>query len=173
MRVIIFFILFLLLICGGLYSGTFFVYVEEISRDKVLGTFSYVKEGLLEGLFDLNHVVFDDAKRTFGVDWDEKDFENLVEVAVLGGAVFVVAVKVTKTAVEKPEVRDETTRLERIAEYYYIEVDSKKLIGSGRLVYNDRDQDISVNEETIDFMAGEEISYQIESIWREYFVYNE
>ena len=45
-----------------------------------------VKEGLFNGLFDLNHIVFDDVRPNYRVRWKTAEFKELIDAAADGGA---------------------------------------------------------------------------------------
>jgi len=120
-----------------------------------------VKEGLIDGLFDLNHIVFDDVRPSYAVGWKTAEFKELIHTAADGGAQFLVAARVTflsspyKKAIE---------RLNSTVQYYCYEVKREILVGRGVLTRNNLGRELELNEEKLGLLLGQDLSFEIDRI---------
>ena len=112
-----------------------------------------VKEGLFNGLFDLNHIVFDDVRPNYRVRWKTAEFKELIDAAADGGAQYLVAARVTFLSSLKSSVH-----------YYCYEVKREVLVGRGVLTRNNWGREVELNEEKLGLLLGQDLSFEIDRI---------
>lgn len=122
---------------------------------------STVKEGLFNGLFDLNHIVFDNVRPSYRVRWQTAEFKELIHTAADGGAQYVVAAKVTHLS---SPYKKAVERLKSTVQYYCYEVKREVLVGRGVLTRNNWGREIELNEEKLGLLLGQDLSFEIDRI---------
>jgi len=176
-RVLVFCLLFCTMTV--LLSGdTFFIYLEDAGnypKDAIDTTSPYnssahhggtlngftVKEGLFSGLFDLNHIVFDNVKPSYRVRWKTAEFKELIHTAADGGAQFLIAARVTLLS---SPYKNAFVRLNSSVQYYCYEVKREILVGRGVLTRNNWGREIELNGEKLGLLLGQDLSFEIDRI---------
>ncbi|GEM_PF-3255881 len=149
--------LFLFTVAAISVSGeALFLYVEERTNGEPGPFPPPVKEGIYNGLFERDFIVFDSGdKQTFDVDWKGRHFLPLIDIAKKGGADFVVALLV--------DAREERGADEKItvtvkASYYLVSAESGKIIEKGDITDDNGNEDDERNHEAVGFDVGMKIS---------------
>jgi len=149
------------------YGGTFFVFVEEkVDGEFLLEDVSPVSEGLLLGLFDRGHIVFDDNGMEPGFPWEGEDFSRFLETGRQGGAEYFIAVKVDTTS-HPPEASEGTTKAVRyssVIKYYCFEVLPGKLLAKGDLAESSEGAEGSPGRVDFGMQLGSRLSASVEGI---------
>ncbi len=152
-------ILLVFFCCSVLDGETLFVYVEDAGQ-----AYSELKEGLLDGLFEQHHVVFDDAKAYFQIAWDSGDFEPLIDLAAEGGAEFLIAVEVSPSTAR---VTETLMRAQSRARYFFLAVGSGVLLTQGDLAWDNRGREEQIDGDRVRYLLGEQLSQAIETFLKE------
>ena len=150
-------ILILFTVAAMCISGeSLFLYVEENTNGEPGPFPPPVKEGIFNGLFERDFIVFDSGdKQTFDVDWKGRHFLPLLDIAKRGGADFVVALLVE--ASEKREAGKKTSVTVK-ASYYLVSAENGKIIDRGDITDNNTNEDDDRNHEAVGFDVGMKIS---------------
>ncbi len=156
-------------------ADTFFIYLERSDSSPVDTTAPLspngavsgmpVKEGLFDGLFDLNHIVFDDVRPNYRVHWKLAEFKELIDAAADGGAHYLVVARVTLLSAPFAE---DLKRLESTVQYYCYEVKREVLVGRGELTRNNWGRESELNEEKLGLLLGRDLSVEIDRICSNY-----
>ena len=139
---------------------TLFVYLEETPNS--VGLYEMpVREGLMSGLFERDHVVFDDVRPAYNVNWQSHGFKQLINSAADGGASILVAVKVTYRFTP---LRDELKTIDGTARFYCYEVEEERLISHGTVRSDNAGREQEVDREGLGILLGEELSVEIDRV---------
>ena len=159
MRLLFLFCILSMLAGFFLFSETIFVYVEEIDSGATLD-FPF-REGLFNGLFLRNHIVFDDTQSDYRIEWEKENFKNLVDSAAGGGARFLIAVRVvSRSAPFKETLRS----IKSQAWYYCIEVQRELLVEEGELEGDNWGQEAVMDGEALNLLLGEKLAAIVDKI---------
>ena len=149
-----------------LLGESLFLYVDERTNGKQGPFPPPVKEGIYNGLFENDFIVFDSGdKQLFDVNWENRVFIPLVNIAREGGADFIVALKVNAKEKKKD---DEKKSIEIVANYYIVSSTDGKVIGSGRIKDSNDKKDDKRNHELVGFDVGMKISDSVAKLINEY-----
>ncbi len=144
----------------SLFSETLCLYVEERTNGEQGPFPPPVKEGIYNGLFEENYIVFDTGdKAIYNVDWKKGLFATVLEVAREGGARYVIAVKVDSKLVKDKERGDHVSINSR---YYVVDVEKGVLLGKGSLSGSNRGEEKEVNQSKLGFSIGMKIARAID-----------
>jgi hypothetical protein len=161
MRITVFICILLLLVGHALFSETIFLYVEENGHGEKLN-FS-VREGLFNGLFERDHIVFDDVRAGARIEWEKKDFKGLIDSAAEGGARYLIAVRVTSQVYP---LGDTPASIKSFARYYCVEVRKETLVGEGELMQDNLGREEQIGGEALSLLLGEELSIVVDGIFQ-------
>ena len=150
--------LLMLAILPEVGADSFFVCVQENGGD-----YSPAKEGLFNGLFEHDHIVFDDAQGRYIVPSAEADFKELIGLAARGGAEFLVAARVTS---DLTNLSEEIVSIKSKAYYYFIDVKLGKLVAENELSRAVQGEKAEVDSDKLIYLLGEDLSREIDSIWK-------
>jgi hypothetical protein len=158
-------LLFLACIIAGswnVYAETFFVYVEEVTISKETLDAPAIREGLLGGLFEKGHIVFDDLEIANTMDWEKANFKTVINKALVGGARYMVAIKATtkSTTVDAGQLK-----LEHTARYYFFDVEKVQLIKEGEISKANVITLSDFDPIETGFIFGNELSFLLNDIW--------
>jgi hypothetical protein len=165
MRILIVYLLFATFPFSG-SSETFFVYLQEADNQEATAESGFpVREGLFGGLFDLNHIVFDDVRANYRIGWSKGEFKKLINTAADGGANYLVAVRVTN---QSTPFKEDVARIKSSVHYYCFEVKKELLIGCGELKRDNWGREQEINQERLGQLLGQDLSLEIDRICRDY-----
>ena len=140
--------------CGSSMGDTFFVYVEDGGIPN-----SQLREGLLEGLFERDHIVFDDPRAIYRITWDTSGLKPLIDLASEGGAEYLLAVRVS---LESEPISRRLERAQATAIYFFIAVKQEILLARGVLVEDNAGREENLSSERVRYLLGERLSGEIE-----------
>ncbi len=144
----------------GVFSETLCLYVEERTNGEQGPFPPPVKEGIYNGLFEENYIVFDTGdKALYNVNWDSKNFGTILDVAKEGGAKFVVAVKVDSVLVKDKENGDHVSIK---SNYYIVDVRKGTLLEKGTLVGDNKGNEKKINQRKLGFNIGMKIALAVD-----------
>ncbi len=167
MRKVFVLLIMIIIIITNLYSENIYIYVEETYNNEEPSISSPAKNGLLDGLFELGHIVFDDIQGEGEINWDNEVFDGLVGKAAYGGARFLFVVKIATYG----EVNDDNMMsMESIAEYYYIDVRIVQIIAHGSINMDNFYKENEINREELGFSLGSELSFIVDAVYKEYII---
>ena len=152
---------------GAAYGGTFFVFVEEtVDGEFILDDVSPVSEGLLMGLFDRGHIVFDDNSLEPGFPWEREDFSRFLEIGREGGAEYFVAVNVATAShrLDPAEGDAAPLRYTSVIKYYCFDVGRGRLLAKGDLSHSSEGMESSLGRVDFGMELGSRLSASVESI---------
>jgi hypothetical protein len=163
------FLLFLSILSASAAAETFFVHLEE-RRDASNSLYDLpVREGLFNGLFERDHIVFDNAgaleanRAQAGDSWSQTALKALINEAADGGAGYLLAVVVTS---QSEVLNHQLRRVRSRATYYCYKVHEEILVGEGVLNQDNRGQERVLSQEKVGLMLGEALSQEIDRICR-------
>ena len=160
-------LIMIMAIITNLYSETIYIYVEETYNNEEPSISSPAKDGLLDGLFELGHIVFDDVQGEGEINWDNAVFDGLVGKALYGGARFLFLVNIASYG----EVNDDNMiSLELAAEYYCIDLRIVKIIARGSLNLDNFYKENEISREELGFSLGNELSFIVDNVYKEYII---
>ncbi len=151
----------------GYASGeTLCLYVEEKTNGEPGPFPPPVKEGIYNGLFEEDHIVFDTGDKTlYRVNWEEKDFKSVIRVADEGGARFVVAVKVdTERSTDKAKEVD----IEIVSSVYLVNVKDGNVVEVGRFRATNEREPEKINQRKLGFEIGMKIALDVDKSIKKY-----
>jgi hypothetical protein len=157
----------ILLTHGAAFGGTFFVFVEEtVDGEFLLEDVSPVSEGLLLGLFDRGHIVFDDSKIEPGFPWEQLDFSRFLETGRSGGAEYFVAAKVDTETVqlEPAEGKPTAIRYSSNVEFYCFDVEKRELLANGEIFDTNEGAERTKGRIDLGMELGNRLSASVEEI---------
>jgi len=169
--IILLFLLLALPAAAG--AETFAVYTEESLNYEKTPLPLPGKEGILDSLFEMEHIAFDLGPPDLPVDWQQPDFSSVISLAGMWGASYLILSHIqTATGSEtKPEVQS-TAEVQSSAEvqstaemqssakvqsnviYFIIEVSSGELIDQGQLSGNNNGREEEIDYQTLCFNLG-------------------
>ncbi|HEQ71328.1 MAG TPA: hypothetical protein ENN69_02470 [Spirochaetia bacterium] len=145
-----------------LVAGTFYLYIEE-ETDGVRGTFlPDAREGLIDGFFTADHIIFDDAvDPASGNRLSHGDVRVPLADARRGGAEYLIAVRIVST-VHETNAGEET--LDSVVWYFLYEVGTGRLIGKGSLEDSNEGREGEYGRKKYGFSLGEKIARLIQEL---------
>lgn len=153
----IFFLLCVILFSG--YSETIYVYTYELCNNEPVPIDIQAKEGILDGLFDAGHIVFDDIHDSQHENLLAKGkIATLINHAKKGGAYYLVCALIITTVKPNPT---ENEYIESHALYYLYDVLTGNLLKEGNTTVNNRENKTIMNKKNLWFQLGLYISKEI------------
>ena len=147
-------ILFLLLILPSAADAeTFAVYTEESLNDETVPLPLPVKEGILDSLFEMEHIAFDLGPPDLKVDWQQPDFSMIISLAVQWGASYLILSRAQTAMGEETE-----PMVQSDVKYYIIEVCSGKLIDQDQLSGNNSGREAELDYQALCYNLGSELA---------------
>ncbi|MBN2444161.1 MAG: hypothetical protein JXJ04_22550 [Spirochaetales bacterium] len=151
----------LLLLCFVIFPGfceTIYIYTYEVCSDEPVPPEFQVKEGILDGLFDAGHIVFDDMSDSSQPDLLGTDtIDTLITTARKGGAYYLVGARIISHVLSGSD----KNQIESTATYYLYDVYSGKLIKEGMTKVDNRTNSITLSKQLLWFRLGHYISDEI------------
>ena len=156
----------MLLICGPVFGNTFFIFVEESLNGEYGEAVSPVSEGLLAGLFDKGHIVFDDNGLDPGFPWEAMDFTRLLKAGREGGAEYFVAVRVLTFShkVDSSEAESRKARYDSTVSYTCWRVAGSRLLGSGEMAGTTDGGEQTLSRASMGLDLGERLSVAVVAV---------
>jgi hypothetical protein len=156
-------LLFLLLMRGPLFSETIFIYLEECCNGENGIYLTEIKEGIFDALFESGHVVFDNSKDDGSHSYIKvKNFSVPLNVAVKGGARYLLAVAVNST-VEK--INQDQERISSTAQVYLLQANTSTIVYTGSVTLTNTDTEKLMSKEYLGFELGLLIAHMIDGMW--------
>lgn len=156
----------ILLILGfPLAADTLFICIEDDSRLVDRGLPSAAKEGLLAGLFDYGHIVFDDWETDLE-EWKRGNPARLAARAEAGGADHLVIVTVDNRYYQVRKKEALLTGIDSIAHYYLYRVRDEVLLGKGSVEGSNAGREEELHEPDLGFTLGKDLSLKLDEICR-------
>ena len=169
--IILLFLLLALPAAAG--AETFAVYTEESLNYEKAPLPLPVKEGILDSLFEMEHISFDLGPPDLSVDWQQLDFNKVISIAGKWGASYLILSRIQTTmgSEVKPEMQsaaevESAAEVQSAAEmqsaaevesdliYFIIDVSSGELIDQGQLSGNNKGREKELDCQTICFNLG-------------------
>jgi hypothetical protein len=166
-KAVILLIMFFTVICN-INSETFYVYVEEIYNDEEMNISPPAKDSLLDNMFELGHIVFDDVQGEGDVNWQNEAFERIIGKALFGGAGFCFLVKISSHG--ELINNEDFMSIETEADYYCIELKTARIISQGSINMDNFYKEEEINKEDLGYLLGNELSYILDNVYKEYIV---
>jgi hypothetical protein len=147
----------------GVQAETFFIYSYELCNGEKVPLEYRVKEGVLEGLFDTGHIVFDDVTDTNEEDLLQDGVRDLLfHMARKGGAFYLVGIKVST---DVSEGEGGKAYIKVTAQYFLFDLYTDRLINSGDLAFDNREREDTICKEELWSELGHSISEAIHSYY--------
>ena len=125
----------ILIFAGYLFPATFYIYTHEEYNGKTVPKGVCVREGLLEGLFEAGHIVFDNSQDSAKTDLlQEEHLATLIKIARNSEAEYILGVTVKSFSSTDAE---KNNKVNCIATYHLIDVISHNSLDSGDIEIND------------------------------------
>ncbi len=160
-------LIMVLALISNLYSETFYIYVEETYNGEEPSVYPPAKESLLDGLFELGHIAFDDVEGEGDINWNNEAFDSLIRKGLFGGARILFIVNISSYS----EINDDDkVSIAATAEYYCIDVRIAKIIARGSINMDNFYKEEQINQEELGFLLGSELSYIVDTVYKEYIV---
>ena len=147
-----------------LYSETIYIYTFELCNEEPVPAEIQVKEGILEGLFEAGHIVFDDMTDTAkGNLLSNENIDKLLFNVKKGGAYYLVGVQVLSSARADD---NKAEYIESTAFYYLYDVYDGKLINEGKTKINNTENNARLSKEILWFKLGKFISEEVSRFYK-------
>jgi len=160
-------VIMILALISNLYSETFYIYVEETYNGEEPSICSPAKESLLDGLFELGHIAFDDIEGEGDINWNNEAFDSIINKGLYGGARILFLVNISSHS----EINDDDMlSIVSTAEYYCIDLRIAKIIDFGSINMDNFYKEEQINQEELGFLLGSELSYIVDTVYKEYIV---
>lgn len=153
----------------NLYTETLYVYLEETYNDEEVNISPPAKESLLDNLFDMGHIVFDDVQGEGDINWKNEAFENIIGKALFGGARLLFLVRISSHGEIKNN--DECVSIESEAEYYCIDLKIARIISRGNINMDNFQKEGEIDKKKLGYLLGNELSYIIDNVYKDYIVH--
>ncbi|MBN1797240.1 MAG: hypothetical protein JW822_01595 [Spirochaetales bacterium] len=154
---------FICVLLQPLFSETIFIYLEESCNGENGIYLTEIKEGIFDALFESGHVVFDNSKDDASHSYIKlKNFSVPLNVAVKGGARYLLAVAVEST-VEKIDEAQE--RISSTAHVYLLQARTSTIIYSGTVTLSNSEVEGVMSKEHLGFELGYLIAHMIDGMW--------
>jgi hypothetical protein len=164
MRIGLLILLAITLLGGKLPGKTFFIFVEETVDNTYVESVSPVSEGLLLGLFDRGHIVFDDTGMEAGFEWEKPDFGEFLRKGGIGGAEYFIAVNVQSRSFNAGIKSNSNIICESTLRYYCFDIEKKKLLKTGIMEENNAGKESKLDRTALGMILGELLSAEIEEL---------
>lgn len=151
-------VIFMCLTLASVSGDVFFLFSSEKCNDLTVPVDSSAKEGIMEGMFESGHIIFDD------VSGKETSKDELIRMAWKYGAKYLIAVYVDSIETER---ENKPAKLSVKANYYLYDAKTNELVGDGELNLEEDNQEEAVNKAKVWFDLGISISGAIEGIYNE------
>ncbi|MBN1699121.1 MAG: hypothetical protein JW881_16500 [Spirochaetales bacterium] len=146
-------------------AETFFIYSHEVYNGESIPFEFRVKEGVMEGLFDAGHIVFDDVSESEEDLLAEGMMDGLFQTALRGGARYLVGIHVrTETAAGEGEAPGISVQ----ARYFLFDLRTAGLMDSGDLSIDSSGREDAAGKEMLWMECGRAVSEKI----HDYFLRN-
>ena len=147
------FVFLMVFICNTVCPETFFLHVDKtingVKTDKPV----HIKDGMLDGFFDLGHIVFDSGPKNNG-----ETLPDLLRIAFNGGAQYLVFTNVLSTVLE---IDADTQRIEFSAFYRIFDASTGLPLAEGETETDNKGQEKEVNPYDIEFLFGVDVSHLV------------
>lgn len=154
-------IFFLLALPAAAGAETFAVYTEESLNHEKAPLPLPVKEGILDSLFEMEHIAFDLGPPDLSVDWQQPDFSTVISLAEKWGASYLILSRIqTAMGSEAKSEMQSASEVESAAEvesdliYFIIEVSRGELIDQGQLSGDNNGREEELDYQTLCFNLG-------------------
>ncbi|MBN2531582.1 MAG: hypothetical protein JXB88_01755 [Spirochaetales bacterium] len=139
------------------FSETIYVYTYEICNDEPVPCEFQVKEGILNGLFDAGHIVFDDISVSDrGNLLSGINIDKLIMDARSGGAYYFIGAQIISNLIS---LENKSECIESTAFYCLYDVSTGKLLKQGNTKMTNKENQLS--KEILWFQLGLYISGEI------------
>ena len=162
MKLMWFCVLFICIMFPG-FCETIYVYTHEMCDEEPVPYDYQVKEGLLDGLFEAGHIVFDDVNDSFLPDLiTTENIDTLIITARTSGAYYLLAVRIVS------HMQDDTNPkiIESTAVYYLYDVMTREIVKQGNTTI-DNAGDMGLGKKKFWFELGLFISEEISRVYEE------
>ncbi|MCW8966842.1 MAG: hypothetical protein OQK82_09195 [Candidatus Pacearchaeota archaeon] len=154
-----------LLLCLVVFPGfceTIYIYTYEVCSDEPVPTEFQVKEGILDGLFDAGHIVFDDISDSSHPDLLAGDtIDTLLTTARKGGAYYLLGARIISHVLSETD----KDQIESTASYYLYDVYSGKLLKEGITKVDNVKNKNKLSKQLLWFQLGHYISDEISRVY--------
>lgn len=141
------------------FTETIYVYTYELCNNEPVPCELQVKEGILDGLFEAGHIVFDDISGSDnGNRLSKTHIDQLIMEARKGGAYYLVGAQIITSL---KSLENKTEYIESMAYYYLYDVSTGKLIQTGNTKMTNFNKEDLLNKEALWFQLGLYISGEI------------
>lgn len=160
-------IFFLLALPAAAGAETFAVYTEESLNHEKAPLPLPVKEGILDSLFEMEHIAFDLGPPDLSVDWQQPDFSTVISLAEKWGASYLILSRIqtamgseAKSEMQSASEVESAAKVESAAEvesdliYFIIEVSRGELIDQGQLSGDNNGREEELDYQTLCFNLG-------------------
>jgi hypothetical protein len=152
---------FLLALPAAAVAETFAVYTEESLNYEKAPLPLPVKEGILDSLFEMEHMAFDLGPPDLSVDWQQPDFSTVISLAEKWGASYLILSRIQTVmgSEAKPEVQSaaemqSAAKVQSDLIYFIIEVSRRELIDQGQLLGDNNGREEELDYQTLCFNLG-------------------
>ena len=164
---------FLLALPAAAGAETFAVYTEESLNHEKAPLPLPVKEGILDSLFEMEHIAFDLSPPDLSVDWQQPDFSTVISLAEKWGASYLILSRIQTTMgseaksemqsasevesaaeVESASEVESAAKVESDLIYFIIEVSRGELIDQGQLSGDNNGREEELDYQTLCFNLG-------------------
>ncbi|MBA7483771.1 MAG: hypothetical protein GH155_04595 [Spirochaeta sp.] len=156
-------LLFLLLALPAVTGAeTFAVYTEESLNHEKARLPLPIKEGILDSLFEMEHMAFDLGPPDLSIDWQQRDFSTVISLAGKWEASYLILSRIQTTMGNeaKPEMQSAATVQSDVI-YYIIAVSSGELIDQGQLSGNNNGREKELDYQTLCFNLGSALGKKV------------
>ncbi len=146
-----------------LSSETIFIYLEESCNGENGIYLSEIKEGIFDALFESGHIVFDNSKDDGSHSYIKlKNFSVPLNVAVKGGAKYLLAVAVESTV---QKINEAEERISSTAHVYLLQARTSSIVYSGRVMLSNGEAEELMSKEQLGFELGLLIAQMLDAMW--------
>jgi hypothetical protein len=150
----------------GLSGETFFVYNCEMVNGELAESPFMVKEGVLDGLFETGHIIFDDGVNNCEISLENiSQMNRLYKVAMDGGARYLIAIFAKSNKEILPNKRE---RVSSTVKYYLFDAKTMECIGQGEDFSSNQDKEAEIKGNDVLFSLGQTVAGKVDSLFAAY-----
>jgi hypothetical protein len=150
----------------NLCGETFFVYGCEMINGELAQSPYLVKEGVLDGLFETGHIVFDDGVNNCEISMENTEQMNkLYKIAMDGGARYVIAIF---SNAQKQVLPNKLDRVSCTVKYFIFDSKHMECIGQGEDGSDNTAKEAQIKGTEVLFSLGQSIAGKLESLFNSY-----